>query len=143
MVHSWIRLRNNKIVEKCLNDRIIRILKNKDTYFYGDYDLDVYIGTKHDYSNLQSCVAKVIQIGKGWIKNCLINNDEMIGCFGSTIIGVIWQFGSIDEKYSKKILPRRDTGILKKTLVYRNDGNFKMIACETEYFYYVFCFATS
>jgi hypothetical protein len=46
----------DSINSPCLNKRILRI--------YGDYNLDIYIGTKHDYSNIEEVISKVELIYK-------------------------------------------------------------------------------
>ena len=59
MVHTWISLQNDSINSPCLNKRILRIFRNESVNFYGDYNLDIYIGTKHDYSNIEEVISKV------------------------------------------------------------------------------------
>ncbi len=141
MVHSFIHLKNNKVYKKCLNYRISRIFKNEHTYFYGDYDFDVYIGTKNDYSCIQDVFKKVIQKESGWIRNCKLEH-EIKGNYCS-LTNIINEFGYISESQMYKIFPKKETKEVKNSYIYRKDGNFQMIACETERFYYVFCFATS
>ena len=69
MVHTWISLRNDKINSPCQNKRILRIFRNESVRFYGDYNLDIYLGTKHDYTNLEQVISKVINISGGWIRS--------------------------------------------------------------------------
>jgi hypothetical protein len=141
MVHSWIHLRNDRVVKRCLNSRVIRIFKRKAAMFYGDYDLDIYVGTPDTYSCLQSVVAKVIQKEKGWISNCSLEDETTV--YYSSLESVISEFGSVSYSELHKLFPRKEKGSIEQTLVYRKDGNFKLIACKTPRFYYVFCFATS
>ena len=75
MVHTWISLRNDKINSPCQNKRILRIFRNESVRFYGDYNLDIYLGTKHDYTNLEQVISKVINISGGWIKNITLNDN--------------------------------------------------------------------
>lgn len=141
MVHSWIHLKNNNITDTCMNSRVKRIFNNPHTFFYGDYDLDVYIGQKDTYHSLQTVVRKVIKKHNGWISCCSVAN-ELVGDY-SSLSQIIGEFGNIHYTQLHKLFPRKETSVLKQTLVYRKDSNFKMIACETDKFYYVFCFATS
>ncbi len=141
MVHSFIHLKNKIVYDKCLNYRISRIFKDEHTYFYGDCELDVFIGTKNDYSCVQDVVRKVKEKGSGWIRNCRLE-DEIVGTYGS-LTNIINEFGNISESQMHKIFPKKETKEVKSSFIYRKDGNFTIIACETERFYYVFCFATS
>jgi hypothetical protein len=125
-----------------LNSRVCRLFKSKKAFFYGDYDLDIYIGTKSDYKCLEHVVNKVIQKGGGgWIGNCRLENGTYIP--NRSITSIINEFGNVYDSQIHKFLPSRDKFVMKQVFDYRNDGNFKMIACETDHLYYVFCFATS
>jgi hypothetical protein len=139
MVHCWISLRNNKNDHKSLKPKIINIFKNSDSFFYGDYDLDIYIGTKNDYSSLESVVSKVIDNGNGWIRN----RDKEYKYTYYSLEKIISFFGDIDSSSFRKLFPRKEKFSIKKTIELRKDGNFTTIASETNKFYYVFCFATS
>ena len=100
MVNHWISLRNNKLYKKCLNYKIINIFNNSESFFYGDYDLDIYIGTKNDYPNLDSISYKVIKSSDGWIETC--NIEEPQHCY-YTLSEIISFFGWIQYKSFKKI----------------------------------------
>jgi hypothetical protein len=141
MVHTWIVLRNDRVTEKCVNSRVTRLFKNKKAYFYGDYDLDVYLGSKHDDMSLEATVAKVIDRGTGWLRNIKVEK-KVPGAY-NRIDSIISEFGRVDDDQLHKFLPRKESGVLKQSFVYRKDGNFSLIACESERFYYVFAFATS
>ena len=133
MVHIWISLRNDKINLPCQNKRILRIFRNKSVLFYGDYDLDIYLGTKHEYTNLEQVISKVINITLNDIKP---NELTHIGSYMSYC-------GIIPDNEFKKIFHCRENYKVTKGITLRKDGNFIMYACETEKFYYVICFATS
>ena len=141
MVHTWISLRNDKINSPCQNKRILRIFRNESVRFYGDYNLDIYLGTKHDYTNLEQVISKVINISGGWIKNITLNDikpNEL------THLGSYMSYcGIIPDNEFKKMFPRRENYKVNKGITLRKDGNFIMYACETDKFYYVICFATS
>lgn len=141
MVHSWIRLVNDKIVKPCINPKVVSIFQNSESRFYGDYDLDIFIGTKHDYHSLEETISSVIETQKGWISNCKLEHSKQK--VYSLLSQIISEFGYIENHSIKKILPKKENQNVLQTLELRNDGNFKMISCETEKFYYVFCFATS
>ena len=141
MVHTWISLRNDKINSPCQNKRILRIFRNESVRFYGDYDLDIYIGTKHEYTNLEQVISKVITISGGWIRNITLND---IKPNQSTHLGTYMSdCGIIPDNEFKKMFPHRENYKVNKGITLRKDGNFIMYACETENFYYVICFATS
>jgi len=109
--------------------------------FYGDYDLDIYLGTKHDYTNLEQVISKVINISGGWIKNITLHDikpNEL-----THLVSYMSYCGIIPHKELKKMFPRRENYNVTKGITLRKDGNFIMYACETEKFYYVICFATS
>jgi len=141
MVHTWLSLRNDKLTCPCLSARFMpRIFRGEDhAYFYGDYDLDIYIGTKHDYPSLDAVVAAVVRQGGGWIRN--IKHKERTEML--YIANIINEFGHLPDK--RKLFPHKESAfdVRLPTDIYRHDGNFKMYACETPRFYYVFCFATS
>ena len=141
MVHTWISLRNDKINSPCQNKRILRIFRNESVRFYGDYNLDIYLGTKHDYTNLEQVISKVINISSGWIKKITLNDikpNEL-----THLDSYMYDCGIIPDKELKKMFPRRENYKVTKGITLRKDGNFIMYACETEKFYYVICFATS
>jgi hypothetical protein len=141
MVHSWIHIKNDKLSDKCLNHRVCRLFRSKSASFYGDYDLDIYIGTKSDYKSLQNVVQKVITKGRGWIGNCSLEDEVHMS--NTSMSSILNEFGSINSYQMHKFVPPKDKFVMKQVTHYRKDGNFKMIACETEHMYYVFCFATS
>jgi len=133
MVQLWISLINEKVNRKCINSKITRIFKDKHTYFYGDNELYIYIGTKNEYSCLEEVVDKVISIETGWIRNC--------GRFEPTeeppisLSRIINQFGNIDEDILRKIFPRKEDYIVDdncRYIKYRNDGNFHMSAYQSK-----------
>jgi hypothetical protein len=147
MVQLWISLTNRKLYRKCINSKITRIFQNKQTYFYGDNELEIYIGTKNEYKSLEEVVDKVITIESGWIRNCghIWGKDPKEEPLIS-LYRVINQLGNIDENLLKKIFPRKEDYIINENcryLIYRNDGNFHMSAYQSNKFFYVFCFATS
>lgn len=136
MVHIWVSLRNDKINSPCQNKKILRIFKNKDVNFYGDYNLDIYIGTKHDYANLEKVISKVIDLTGGYnkiVEPVLLNRLEQY----------ISYCGDIPYNEFKKIFPRRENCNVSRGIKLRNDGNFFMYACETSNFYYIIYFVTS
>jgi hypothetical protein len=139
MVHTWISLRNDRIGDLCLNRRITRIFRTGDAMFYGDYDLDVYIGTKSDYDGLEATADAVIDRSRGWVRNCRLEKEMEY----RTLSRVLSEFGSVSDSQLHKVFPRKEKGTVVRTLQYRKDGNFTLLACETERAYYVFCFATS
>ena len=145
MVHAWVSLCNDRLSGACINPRVLRIFKNEDTRFYGDYDLDIYIGTKHDYTSLHRVVDTVVhEKGTGWIRN--IRDVEHI-LEDRSLTSILSECGWVPTKELPKLLPRKgvaEAGLpLVNCWVYRNDGNFKVVACETGRYYYVICFATS
>ena len=141
MVHTWVSLTNDKINYVCLNKRILRIFRNEDIRFYGDYNLDVYLGTKNDYVNLEAVVSKVIASGGGWIRHNEMSDARQ--CVMHRLDQYMSDCGDIPDREFKKMFPRREDGKVIKGIVLRKDGNFLMYACETARFYYVICFATS
>ena len=60
MVHTWVSLINDKMDQPCQNKRILRIFRNEDIRFYGDYNLDIYLSAKKDYANIEAAVSRVI-----------------------------------------------------------------------------------
>jgi len=141
MVHMWITLRNDALAGKCNNSRVTRLFRNKKAYFYGDYDLDVFLGDKHDYKSLEAVVAKVLARSSGWIRTCKLENEK-IGTY-TTMHHIISEFGRLDDSQIHKFVPRKEKCAIVQSRIYRKDGNFSFIACETERYYYVFAFATS
>ena len=140
MVHTWISLRNDKINSPCQNKRILRIFRNESVRFYGDYNLDIYLGTKHDYINLEQVISKVINISGGWIRS---NKMSIEPIQLNHLDKYMYDCGIIPDNEFKKMFPRRENYKVNKGITLRKDGNFIMYACETEKFYYVICFATS
>ena len=141
MVHTWISLCNNKIERPCENKRILRIFKNDDVCFYGDYELNIYLGTKHDYPNLETVVSKVISNSNGWVR--YITPDNAKQTESSYLSNYISSCGWMPDNEFQKMWPRREDCRVVKGYELRKDGNFQMFACETSRFYYVICFATS
>lgn len=144
MVQLWVSLTNKKVIRKCINSKITRIFKDKHTYFYGDNELNIFIGTKNEYSRLEEVVDKVISIETGWIHNC--RRFEPTEEPPISLFRIINQFGNIEENVLKKIFPRKEDYIVNdncRYIKYRNDGNFYMSAYQSNKFFYVFCFATS
>ena len=139
MVHHFVSLQNDKIAHKCMNKRVLRIFKDEYTKFYGDYDFDIYIGTKHDYDCLEFVCEKVMSIESGWIKHCEFEKELI----DRSLSSIVSEFASLSDQTMKKLFPRKESFKVQKIIQYRNDGNFKMFGCESEKFYYVFCFATS
>jgi hypothetical protein len=144
MAHLWVSLCNDRLSEPCLNKRILRIFKHEWTRFYGDYELDIYLGTKNDYEGLEGVVERVVARGRGWIRN--LREPERVAT-DQTLLRVLDRCGDVPSTMLHKFLPRKGVAEasepLVRCLVYRADGNFTAIACETERYYYVVCFATS
>ena len=139
----WLSLRTDKIYKNGLiNKQIVDIL-NKDITFYGDYDIDIYLADKKIYTTIDYVIKKVINNSNGWIKNCSeIGNIIPI----NNLKDIMNLFGIINNNSITKLFPHREkqTGYqIIKTVEFKNNGNFKLIACETNIFFYVFCFATS
>jgi hypothetical protein len=141
MVHMWISLRNDRIGSTCQNKRILRIVKHPDVRFYGDYDLDIYLGTKNDYKSLEAVVSTVIDSGYGWIRNCRL--ERTVPNEKTSLLQYISDCGFMPDKQCMRMFPRREDCKIMKGITLRKDGNFIMYACETTRFYYVICFATS
>ena len=141
MVHHWIHLRNDKIVKPCLNHRVTRVFRNGAASFYGDYDLDVYIGTKHDYGSLETVIEKVVGEEGGWIRNVKLRDAVPLDT--THLSSILSDCGWFNDAAFKKIVPWKEDGVLVRALVLRKDGNFIFYGCETARFYYVICFATS
>lgn len=147
MVHTWLSVRNDRIVGSfSMGARHLRrALATGGSFFYGDYDLDVYIGTRNDYDSLWDVAATVLRNGSGWLRT--LRMEEAVSKFGDArYINMNWlisELGSLSEEAVRRLLPRRESGQIQRTFVFRRDGNFKLIAVETERLYYVFCFATS
>lgn len=141
MVQTWISLCNDKIFSDCMNKSILRIFKNNNAYFYGDYELDIYISSKNDYFNIDDMLKQVIDNGSGWIRCVRLDDTKNYECY--SLSDIINKCGTVSDKAIRKMFPRKDNLLIKNALEIRNDGNFIMFACETERFYYVICFATS
>lgn len=134
MVHLWVSLENNKIRQPCLNRRVVRIFKDGATLFYGDYCLDIYVATKHDYDHLEAVVRKVSDREHEREKVEHMRMKDIIG-----------ECGYITHTSLPKIFPSKDGESLWEHVqceIYRNDGNFKLFAFETTRFYYVIRFVT-
>lgn len=123
--------------------QVARVLADPETRFYGDYDFDMYIGTRHDYPSLEAVAEKVIRRGNGWIRNCRVEEGRTRHDQYTNLGAILAEFCWLSHKGQQRLLPRKEMGSLVRTLVLRCDGNFKMIAVETQRLYYVFCFATS
>jgi hypothetical protein len=144
MVQLWISLFNDKILRPCINQKkICRILKNSYTRFGGDYELEIYLGTKNEYNSLEEIVQKVFKNGSGWIKNLKYYEKKELPFSKYELLNVLWNFGRVDENDLKDFYPRKETFEPIQYFQYRNDGNFQCFALETTKFYYVYCFATS
>jgi hypothetical protein len=142
MVHAWISLRNDKLKDKCHNTRAPWILRDKEkAFFYGDYDLDVFLTAKKDYKDLASAATRVIEQKGGWIRQ--IKGTDARPSYESSVAQIMSNFGRISDSALRRMFPRKETGVIINALVYMKDGNFIFQACETEKFYIVFCFATS
>lgn len=143
MVQLWISLRNDKITKPCINRKFRNIFKDKDNKFYGDYDLDVYFGTKNEYKTYEEVVEKVVKKESGWIRNIKDENKKQLEVSPNSLKHIVFEFGWLNERAIKKMFPRKETYEVINFYQYRSDGNFKMFAIETSKFFYVFCFATS
>ena len=142
MVHTWISLRNDKMNDKSLNTRGPLITRDREkAFFYGDYDLDVFLTAKKDYGDLESVVRRVIDQRGGWIRQIKATDARPSG--ETSVAQIMSNFGWISDSALRRMFPRKENGVIKNALVYRKDGNFSFYACETEKFYIVFCFATS
>ena len=142
MVHLWVSLQNDRINRPCLNKRVTRIFLGRDSSFYGDYNLDIYIAGKEDYESLEAVVRKVTDTAGGWIKYC-----KQRKCVErAPMKDIIGECGYITHRSLPKLFPRKDGASIWEHVqfdVYRCDGNFKMFAWDTPRFYYVVCFDTS
>jgi hypothetical protein len=145
MLTSWIRLQNKKIYAYSQNKRILRIFLDGESYLYGDYELDIFLTPKPTLYTLDDISQKVISISGGWIKNIKIENgiEVDLEINYNTLDKIIREFGFISEKSIKKMFPKKENRKVLKAKIYRKDGNFIMISCETTRFIYVMCFATS
>lgn len=143
MVHTWIRAYNERLSHgfPSMGARHYRKALAAEASFYGDYELHIYIGTLNDYTSLWEVAKKVIRKGDGWIRSSQMEDTEQADY--SSMRQVLAEIGSLSESAVDRILPRGDRGKVLHSFVVRNDGNFKLIAAETEYLYYVVCFATS
>ena len=147
MVQTWLSLRNDDVRLPCLNKHATRIfqkgctLSRPKVYFYGDYDLDIFIGTKNDYANLEAVATKIIAQRRGWVRHCRMEDSSLWDI--KHLDQVVALCGHVPERELKKMFPRREDCTVLKCFVLRRDGNFFMCACETSRFYYVVCFATS
>ena len=110
--------------------------------FYGDYDLDIYIAAKSDYTTggLEAAIVTVGGAEGGWARRCSVIEKER---HWSSLSSIVSEFGDVSDRGVRKMFPWREDGVVVRACQTRYDGNFKMLACETGRFYYVFCFATS
>jgi hypothetical protein len=151
MVTSWIRIENNQNVFNSLNKRVLRIFLDNETYFYGDYSLDIFLIPKnsifiHDpqIDAIDETIKKFKQKYTGWFRN--VNAEagiEMNNAEYNTLDKLIAKFGNVSSKSIKKMFPKRENRMVVRSKVYRDDGNFQIYGSETEFFYYIMCFATS
>jgi hypothetical protein len=142
MVHLWVSLQNNRIKQPCLNKRVERIFRDRYSFFYGDYNLNIYIAGKEDYESLEEVVKKVTNVAGGWVSGCKQRKCVEQG----PMRDIIGECGHIIHRSLPKLFPRRDNAAIWDKVqfdVYRCDGNFKMFAWESARFYYVLCFDTS
>ena len=139
----WLSLKCDKIYKSALNNKRILDMLNKDIIFYGDYDIDIYMADKKIYSSIDCVIKKVINNSEGWIKYCSeIGNIISI----NNLIDIMSLFGIIRNNSIAKLFPhceKRNSYKTIKTIELKNNGNFKLLSCETNNFFYVFCFATS
>lgn len=133
MVHHWVSLKNNKIKNVCDNKKILNIFKDINTYFYGDYDLDIFMLSKNEDKKAD---VYTIAIKKSYCDYKNVSNF----CHLSEIIN---KFGEVSTNNLKKIFPKRETMKITKSVTIQDDGNFCKIGCETDRFYYLLCFSTS
>ena len=80
MVHTWISLNNNQINKKCLNYKIINIFKNSESFFGGDYTLDIFVGVKQDYKTIEDIINNTIIKSNNWIQNIDIEYNCLCMC---------------------------------------------------------------
>ena len=135
MVHLWISIVNDKLNHICDHKKILKIFNEETTYFYGDYNLDIFMLSKNEWKNadLNKVVERVLDEDINTLK------DESYTTLGE----IVQKFGQISEKNLKRMFPKKENMNVNKSFTIRNDGNFYTIACETERFYYVFCFVSS
>jgi hypothetical protein len=147
MVHTWIHVVNDRDPTGIGARHFQKALRNDRMSFYGDYSLSVYIGTRNDYDSLWGVAAKVIHNGDGWVRCNKMEEAaaEYAGIEYRALEDVLSTFANLSDSACKRLLPRkeRDGGHILRTTVFRRDGNFYLIAVETQRLYYVFCFATS
>jgi hypothetical protein len=110
--------------------------------FYGDYELDIYIAAKSDYKagGLEAAIARAAGAESGWARQHSAVEKEV---HYSSLSAILCEFECVSESMLRKVFPWREDGAVLRTYQMRCNGNFKMFACETGRFYYVFCFATS
>ena len=144
MVHIWIAACNEKLSERVPSigaRNFRRALATGEASFYGDCELDIFIGTRNDYDSLLEVAETVLRAGGGWIRSSKMNDAKPVEY--SSMSRVLSEIGWFSDSAERRILPRRERGRVLRSFVFRNDGNFKLFAAETEGFYYVICFATS
>lgn len=115
-----------------------------ETCFYGDNQVTIYVGTKHDYADLDAVAAAVARRNqRNWIARSL---DAKVAEDAMSLAGVISACGSVSPKTLRRLFPWReyaDIETRRACTVYRRDGNFAVFALESSRLYYVVCFATS
>lgn len=141
MVQHWISLINNRIHQPCINTKVTKIFSQSNSFFYGDYELDVYLASKGEYTTLESVLNRVISKSDGWIYCC--HNLPWSFPLYNSFASIIYEFGDIDSRCFKMLFPKKEKNHILGSIQVRKDGNFKLIACESQRYYYVFCFATS
>ena len=138
-----LSLRTDKIYKNGLNNNKIINILNKDITFYGDYDIDIYLADKNIYTTIDYVISKVIDNSDGWIKYCCKSGTNISI---NNLKDIMNLFSIINDNSITKLFPHREKRTKYKvinTIELKNNGNFKLIACETNIFYYIFCFATS
>lgn len=134
MVHTWISLENNRLNHICQHTKVLKIFKNQNNYFYGDYNLDIFLSSKKEYKqDLETFVLKLVPNGERQEYQREYKN----------LYEVIENFGWISTSDIKKMFPRKENMTVYKTITICNNGNYMTLACETERFYYMFYLVTS
>ena len=121
MVHTWVSLTNDKIDRLCQNKRILRIFRNEDVRFYGDYNLDIYLSAKNDYANIEAAVSRVIDSRGGWIQRTKMSDASP--CEMGRLDQYMSDCGYIPDREFKKMFPHREDCEVIKGIVLRKDGN--------------------
>lgn len=146
MVHRWLSLQNDRFRRPCMHRRVTRIFRDPGNFFYGDYELDIYVGTKNDYFHMEDVLRKVMKTDDITNMYGFLRNLEFEG--GGTLVdrsieSVVFEMGHFSMTSTRNLFPRRETFETRVCIEFRNTGNDKMFACETERFFYVIFFATS